>query len=366
MSLAARLAELAAEHNFLAAGIAPIPDPDYPELQHFEPWIDRGAAGDMHYLARRDQAQRLLRSSLRIAVPWARSIIVCAAGYRADGPTSLDPASPGAAWIARYAWSSHAGAPTDYHDILLGRLKTLAARLALNQTRCYVDTGPLVERVYARYAGIGWIGKNTCVLNQRHGSWMLLGVILTADELPPDQPLQLPPDRCGSCTRCIDACPTQALTPYQMQADRCIAYLTIEKRGSIDPALRPLLGRQVFGCDICQEVCPWNNLATRRGPAPIDPELAPRPELINPALAWLGDLDAAAFRTHFRHSPLQRTKLTGLLRNVALAMGNSGLSSFLPRLEQWATCADPVLAESATWAIHQLHALAESTKPNLS
>ena len=350
---------LAQQAGFSSAGIAPVPAPaegdDYPELAHFEPWIEAGAAGEMEYLKRRDEANRLLRSSLRVALPWARSVIVCAANYQADAPRSTDTAAPESGWIARYAWTGQGNKATDYHDVLLTRLRqleqTLQQSLGPFTARCYVDTGPLVERVYAKYAGIGWIGKNTCMLNQELGSWLFLGVIVTDLELPSARPLVIAEDRCGSCTRCLEACPTGALiAPYQMDATRCIAYLTIEQRGPIEESLRPQMGRQVFGCDICQDVCPWN----RRAPVSHDTELAVRPELVNPALAWLAELDAERFRTLFRKSPLQRTRLGGLLRNVAIAMGNSGLSAYLPQLRTWAAGPDPVLADAAQWAMRQL------------
>jgi epoxyqueuosine reductase len=360
------IAALAGEAGFSKAGIAPVPpagDPsDYPELTYFESWIEDGHAGEMEYLKRRDHDNRLLRSSLRVAVPWARSVIVCAANYNADAPRSIDPAPPQAAWIARYAWTGYGhpeAKPSDYHEVLLARLKklehSLQQQLGPFQSRCYVDTGPLVERIYARYAGIGWIGKNTCILDQELGSWLFLGVIITSLELPP-APIKLPEDRCGSCTRCLDACPTGALTaPYQMDASLCIAYLTIEKRGPIPEPLRSQMGRQVFGCDICQDVCPWN----RRAPLSGDADLGVRPELVNPALAWLAELDAEGFRNWFRKSPVERAKLTGLLRNTAIAMGNSGLASYLPTLREWARGPDPVLAEAAQWAADRL----ASTEP---
>jgi epoxyqueuosine reductase len=361
-----QIVAMAQEAGFSKAGIAPVPLPgesgpaDFET--YFEDWIERGYAGEMEYLKRRDQDNRLLRSSLQIAVPWARSVIVCAANYNADAPRSLDPASPESGWIARYAWTGYRSEsaqvpspPSDYHDVLLARLKQLERRLQQElgpfPSRCYVDTGPLVERVYALYAGIGWVGKNTCILDQQLGSWFFLGVILTGLELPPARTVTLPADHCGSCTRCIDACPTNALVaPYQMDASLCIAYLTIEKRGPIPEPLRSQMGRQVFGCDICQDVCPWN----RRAPLSTDPELAVRPELVNPALAWLAELDADSFRSWFRHSPVQRTKLAGLLRNVAIAMGNSGLADYLPKLREWASATDPVLAEAAQWALARL------------
>jgi epoxyqueuosine reductase len=355
-----RISSLAQEAGFSKAGIAPIPPPgedeDYPELSHFEPWIERGSAGEMEYLKRRDEAKRLLRSSVRVALPWARSVIVCAANYNADAPKSIDPAPADTGWIARYAWTGdHQVQPSDYHDVLLARLQTLEQRL--QQTlgpfgaRCYVDTGPLVERIYAKYAGIGWIGKNTCILDQELGSWLFLGVILTDLELPSAQPVRVAEDRCGSCTRCIDACPTGALNvPYQMDASLCIAYLTIEKRGSIAEPLRSQMGRQVFGCDICQDVCPWN----RRAPVSGDAELKVRSVLVNPALAWLAELDADQFRSLFRKSPVQRAKLSGLQRNIAIAMGNSGLASYLPKLQRWAGGQDMVLAEAAQWALERI------------
>ncbi|MGC2401768.1 MAG: tRNA epoxyqueuosine(34) reductase QueG [Acidobacteriaceae bacterium] len=360
---------LAREAGFSKAGIAPLPAPgendDYPELDHFEPWIERGCAGEMEYLKRRDQNDRLLRSSLQVAAPWATSVIVCAANYNAAAPKSTDPASPETAWIARYAWTgkarSDAGSnsdprePTDYHSVLLERLRELDRRLqkvfGSFASRCYVDTGPLVERVYTKYAGIGWIGKNTCIIDEKLGSWLFLGVILTDLELE-SAPLTPPHDRCGSCKRCIDACPTGALVePYKMDASLCISYLTIEKRGSIPEPLRSHMGRQVFGCDICQDVCPWN----RRAPMSNDPELAVRKDLINPALAWLAEMDAESFRRWFRQSPVQRAKLSGLLRNVAIAMGNSGLALYLPKLREWSNNSDPVLAEAAQWALARWH-----------
>jgi epoxyqueuosine reductase len=374
-----QIVALALEAGFSKAGIAPIPPPGEPDPRlgkleaYFENWIERGYAGEMEYLKRRDQDNRLLRSSLRIAVPWARSVIVCAANYNADAPKSMDPASPESAWIARYAWTGYQpgpaqgpSRPSDYHDVLLERLKKLEQRLQQElgpfPSRCYVDTGPLVERVYALYAGIGWIGKNTCILDQQLGSWLFLGVILTGLELPFARPVTLPEDRCGSCTRCLDACPTGALVaPYQMDASLCISYLTIEKRGPIPEPLRSQMGRQVFGCDICQDVCPWN----RRAPLSTDAELAVRPELVNPALAWLAEMDAESFRSWFRQSPVQRTKLTGLLRNVAIAMGNSGLAGYLPKLREWAGAPDPVLAEAAQWALARLSTAETNTRVEL-
>lgn len=353
------LETLARRCGLSRAGAAPVPaaGESYPELDRFEDWVASGYAGEMEYLKRRDENGRSVRSSVSIPFPWVRSVIVCAANYQTDQVKSIDPAPEGSGWIARYAWSADRSSggeaeapPSDYHEILLDRMKDLER--ALKQvvgpfnSRCYVDTGPLIERVYAKYAGIGWVGKNTCVINQEIGSWLFLAVMLTDLSLPSRHP-QVAADRCGSCTRCIEACPTGALiAPRQMDASLCISYLTIEKRGSIPEHLRPAIGRQVFGCDICQDVCPWN----RRAPAGEDPQLSVRQELVNPSLDWLGELDPESFRRLFRRSPVSRAKRAGFLRNVAIAMGNSGLSRYLPRLREWVQGADPVLAETARWA----------------
>ena len=359
LSMQNRIDEMARKAGFDAAGIAAVPAPgsaeDREERGRFIDWVDAGRAGEMEYLKRRDEAGALVRSSLRVALPWARSVIVCAANYNSAEPRSTDPAPHGTAWIARYAWTGSGDRPSDYHKVLLRKLENLRDRLAEEmsafESRCFVDTGPVVERVYARYAGIGWVGKNTCILNQQLGSWLFLGVIVTSLELREDQ-LTLPAaDRCGSCTRCIDACPTNALTaPHQMDASRCIAYLTIEKRGEIPEDLRADMGRQVFGCDICQDVCPWN----RRAPASADPDLAPRKPLVNPPLDWLAEIDEAQFGRWFNGSPVRRAKWGGLRRNLAIAMGNSGQPRFLPILGQWSADTDPVVADAARWAIQSL------------
>src|SRR5581483_9634318 len=248
----------------------------------------------------------LKRASLRKAVPWARSVIVCAINYNTAQPYSTKDQDADRGWISRYAWGCE-----DYHEAVLKKLRTVEARLIEYmqsgagempavplRTWCYVDTGPVIERVYAKYAGVGWIGKNTCILNQKLGSWLFLGVILTSLELQPDTPA---PDRCGTCTRCIDACPTDAFVgPYQLDSNKCISYLTIEKRGTIVDDLRDGMGRQVFGCDICQDVCPWN----RKAPVTQAEEFQPRPELENPALEWLAQMDAEEFARAFRRSPV--------------------------------------------------------------
>ena len=347
--IAARVKQAAHEAGFELAGIAPVRD--FAELNHFPHWIEAGHAGEMKYLEARDDAGQLKRSSLRSTAPWARSVMVCAINYNTAHPYSTQVADSERGWISRYAWSRE-----DYHEAVMRRLRAVESWLrnevggesAALQTRCYVDTGPLVERVYAKYAGVGWIGKNTCILNQKLGSWLFLGVILTSLELEPDLPA---PDRCGSCTRCIDACPTAAfIAPYQLDSNKCIAYLTIEKRGAIPEEMRDGMGRQVFGCDICQDVCPWN----RKAPMTNAGEFQAREGLVNPALEWLAEMSAEEFREKFRGSAIRRAKRSGLRRNAAIAMGNSGNRKFLPLLKKLATDEDAIVAESAAWAAKKL------------
>jgi epoxyqueuosine reductase len=353
--------QAASEAGFELAGVATVRE--FPELDYFPQWLSAGYGGDMKYLETRDASGRLKRASLSAVAPWARSVVVCAKNYNTAFPhstggiqgTHTDAAEPKKAdrpgrtgWISRYAWSHE-----DYHDSVLRRLKQVEARLRQEagpetETRCYVDTGPLVERVYAKYAGVGWIGKNTCVIHQKQGSWLFLGVILTSLELEPDLPAA---DRCGTCRRCLDACPTNAFPgPYQLDASRCISYLTIEKRGTVPAEFRAEIGRHVFGCDICQEVCPWN----RKAPVTFDPEFQPRPNLVNPALDWLACLSEAEFREVFRRSPVKRAKRSGIRRNAVIAMGNSGNREFLPQLQILAEDSDPVVAEHARWAMERL------------
>jgi epoxyqueuosine reductase len=286
-------------------------------------------------------------------------VVVCAANYNSDTPYSTKCDDPSRGWISRYAFVE-----SDYHDVLLGRLRRIEHRMvgrinaerilgdghASPRTWCYVDTGPVAERVLAAHSGIGWTGKNGCILNQRLGSWLFLGVILCSHALPPDLPAA---DRCGSCTRCLDACPTQALiAPRQLDARRCISYLTIEQHGPVPEELRAKMGRHLFGCDICQDVCPWNS----RAPASPDPAFAPRIQLVNPSLEWISGMNIEEFRRAFRASPVKRAKLRGLLRSAAIAMGNSGEQKYLPRLQELAQHEDPAVAEHARWAMARLEA----------
>ena len=351
--------QAATDAGFELAGIAPVEDG--PELRLFPAWIEAGHAGEMKYLEARNEQGRLKRASLANVAPWARSVVVCAINYNTAQPYSTNVSGENAksrGWISRYAWSHQ-----DYHESVMQRIRKVEIAVidAADEdvtTRCYVDTGPIVERVVAKYAGIGWIGKNTCLINQKMGSWLFLGVILTSMELKTGLPA---PDRCGSCTRCIEACPTDALiAPYQLDSNKCISYLTIEKRGAIAEDLRDGMGRHLFGCDICQDVCPWN----RKAPATDKAEFQPRPELVNPALEWLAEMTEEQFRHTFRGSPIRRAKRTGLRRNAVIAMGNSGQRKFIPALERLAQHSassnndeeeqDEVIAEAAVWAAKKL------------
>jgi epoxyqueuosine reductase len=280
--------------GFTLAGVAPIHPT--PEAAFYAEWLDRGYAGEMHYLER----QRTARLDPQSVLPGAKSVIVCAINYNTDQPlTSFDQ---GRAWISRYAWGK------DYHDTLLDKLRELARWIETHgpvRTRTYVDTGPLTERVFARYAGIGWFGKNTCIINQGVGSWLFLGCILTDLELTPNTP---PPDRCGTCTRCLDACPTGAfVAPYVLDSRKCISYTTIELRGAIPEEAREGLGHHLFGCDICQDVCPWN----RRAAVTAETAFQPRAGLMWPELERLLDYSAEEWTAAIRGTPLKRAKVRG-------------------------------------------------------
>jgi epoxyqueuosine reductase len=346
--------QAASDAGFDLVGIAPIREEDLPELGAFVEWVDAGRAGEMKYLESRTEAGDLRRASATNAAPWVQSMVVCALNYSADKPYSVDSNDPQRGWISRYAWGSK-----DYHDALLPRLQQVEAairgfateRHLPVETRSYVDTGPILERVYARHAGIGWIGKNTCIIHPKLGSWLFLGVILTSLQLPADAAAR---DRCGSCTRCIDACPTKAIVaPGKLDARLCIAYLTIEKRGTVPEELRPAIGHHVFGCDICQDVCPWNNKTGNAPPTSL-PEFQPQEHLYHPDLRWLAQMDEETYRRVFRGSPVKRAKYSGLKRNVAIAMGNSANRDFTPDLQRMAGGPDPVVAEHADWALRKL------------
>ena len=323
--------------GFTLAGVAPLgPTPEslfYPE------WLDRGFAGEMDYL----QRQKPARMEPRSLLPDARSVIVCATNYNTDHPlTTFDRLH---AWISRYAWGA------DYHEILRTRLHELAAWLEAQtsgRTRTYVDTGPLTERVFARYAGIGWFGKNTCIINEKAGSWLFLGCILTDLELDYDAPV---PDRCGSCTRCLDACPTNAFAaPYVLDSRKCISYTTIELRGAIPEQERAGIGHHLFGCDICQDVCPWN----RRAPLSPDPAFQPGEGLFRPELETLLGLSDDNWRALVRGTALKRAKIKGLLRNLMVVAGNSGLARLAPSIARFLQHEDEHVRSHAEWALRQL------------
>ncbi len=344
-ALAAQVKALALECGFDLAGIAAAGAPR--ELAFFAEWVARGYAGEMAYLT----SQTAKRGDLRVAFPWARSVLCVALQY--DTPHAYSTqAPPEKGWISRYAWGD------DYHEVMLAMLDRLLARwqeqVGPFQARVYVDTGPVVERAFAAAAGLGAWGKNTCLLHPEHGSWFFLGEIVSALDLPADAPRA---DMCGSCRACLDACPTGALrAPYLLDATLCISYLTIEKRGEIAEERRSGIGRHVFGCDICQDVCPWNRRRRHRGPRPFEP----RAGALAPDLAELAALDAEGFRQRFRDSPLRRAKRRGLLRNVAVALANGGEPRHRPALERLSSDPDPVVREHALWGLRRLRELPAS------
>jgi epoxyqueuosine reductase len=358
----------ARECGFAEVGLVALPHAEASrDANRFTQWINAGHSGTMQYLSRINENGELVRARVSTPFAWARSAIVCFASYHSNQPLSTETPNPRSGWIARYAWSSRidergACRPSDYHKVLLKRLKKLDARLRERfgefESRAYVDTGPVVERSLAAAAGLGWTGKNTCLIHPKLGSFGFLAVLLTSlDVSPKDKRAELlVRDHCGSCTRCLEACPTGALiAPYQMDATKCISFLTIEHKGPIAPELMQGMGRQVFGCDICQDVCPWN----RKAPISADPELEPRAELVNPALEWLASMDESSWENIFNGSPVRRAGFLGMRRNIAIAMGNaaeagSGERSFLPKLKEWAESADAGLRTAARWALSKL------------
>jgi len=399
----------ALELGFDLVGIAP--PSALKDLEFLPTWVKNGFGGEMRYLAdpRREDPRRVL--------PSVKSVICVGLIYNTPHPYSMDiteltegekawhsrvaPTGDGRsrAWISRYAWGK------DYHDVIRGKLEQLrmaVEKLTLNvETRVYVDTGPIIERAFARLAGIGWMGKNTCLINEQMGSWFFLGVVLTNLELELDPPAAA---RGGSCTRCLEACPTGALVePYVMDASRCISYFNIELKGAIPEEFRTAMGRNVFGCDVCQDVCPWNNRplsvvngllpddaardehsgpGSQQGRAattalpdfqPIQVEIKPplsqaapdpkpnsRPlpteslSLFNPPLEVLASLTEEDFRRFFAHSPIKRVKYRGWLRNLCVAIGNSRDRRFIAWLEGAARYPDAMVREHALWALSQL------------
>ncbi|PWU02541.1 MAG: tRNA epoxyqueuosine(34) reductase QueG [Terriglobia bacterium] len=330
--------ELARQCGFELAGVARAAPA--PESAWYHAWVAAGFAGRMGYLADRRAA---LRDDPRNLLPSARSVICVGKLYNSPWPYSTQFSGPERAWISRYAWGE------DYHSVLRCGLERLDKLLPEHESKICVDTAPLLERSYAQLAGLGWIGKNTCLINQQSGSWFFLGELLVSLDIEPDAP---PPGRCGTCTRCIDACPTGAIVPgtlgYTVDSRLCISYFTIELRGEIPEAQRHKLGPHVFGCDICQDVCPWN----RRAPASNDPAFQPRH--FAPFLERLAGIPEEEFGGMFRGTPVTRSRYAGFLRNVAVAMGNSRDVRYKIPLQRLAAHTDAIVAEHARWALDQL------------
>ena len=395
MDLKKWICDTASRIGFDLCGIAPVGLPGG-DTEHYLWWLERGFHGEMGYMERQQ------RRDIRLLLPSVQSVICAGMVYNTPFPKSIDCPDPTRGWISRYGWGE------DYHYTLQERLEQLLTELRLVagspfEAKVYVDTGPLLERSIARAAGLGWIAKNTCLIHQKVGSWFVVGEILTSLELPPDQPV---PDRCGTCRRCIDACPTSAIVePYILDASRCIAYFTIEARGTIPEEFRPGIGRHVFGCDICQDVCPWN----RKAPTTLLPGFQPRnfeqisqeaeagsqveggfmitedinpsrdrasrlavdregadrefakglTSSFNPPLEWLASLSEAEFHALFRRSPVKRARYRGMLRNAAIAMGNSGEQRFRPTLQKLSELPEPIVQEHARWALARLEGTEE-------
>jgi len=319
-----------------------------PHAREFEAWLDDGRAGEMAWMERNKER----RMDPQTVLPGAKSLIVLAMNYwQGEENDELERSSSSFVIghssfprIARYAWGD------DYHDLIEKKLATLDTFLRGHGgvQKCYVDTGPVLERDFAAKAGAGWHGKSTMLINEKLGTWFFLAEILTTLEFGDDAPQ---PDRCGRCTRCIDACPTNAITaPYQLDARRCISYLTIELKGSIPEELRPLIGDRIYGCDDCLSACPWNRFAQ----ASSETAFAMRPAVAGMRLADFLDLDDEQFRALFRKSSIKRVKRRGFLRNVCVALGNTGTQADLPALQKAALDPEPLIAEHAAWAIEQI------------
>jgi epoxyqueuosine reductase len=334
--------------GFDAVGIAPAEPP--PHAEFLGEWLARGYAGEMAWLARRAAE----REDPRRVLPGARSVVAAAVVYDPGAPEA-EEASGAAGRVARYAGGA------DYHDVILERLRALEGEIAAlapgARTRSYVDTGPVLERPLAARAGLGWIGKNTLLIHPALGSYLFLGVVLTDLALASDAP---EPDHCGSCRACLDACPTGAFAaPYVLDASRCLSYTTIELRGAIPEPLREPQSSWVFGCDVCQEVCPWNLRARRRVPddeTGLRAALAPREPWREPALSELLALGEEGFRARAGGTALTRTRWRGLVRNALVAAGNSGDRALIPAVRRHAEGPDALLAEHARWALARLEA----------
>lgn len=353
-----RLKQRARELGFELAGVT-APGPTL-EAMFYPQWLEQGYHGEMAYLAGR---RGELRADARSLLPSARSVICLGMVYNTPDPYSTEFEAGGQGWVSRYAWGE------DYHGVMKSRLQVLADWIRCEfgsgvQCKVCVDTSPLLERAYARSAGLGWIGKNCCLIDEQLGSWFFLGEILTSLEFEPDDDA---PYRCGTCRRCIDACPTDALVEveadagpaYALDSRLCISYWTIELRGPIPAEHRAAVGSHVFGCDICQDVCPWNS--PRRAATSVEPSFAP--ENATPRLAEIAELSEDEFNARFGGSPIQRSRYAGFLRNVAVAMGNSGNLSFREALKKLARSGQPLVREHAEWALARLRRKAEGESP---
>ena len=343
MTTKERLVAIAREVGFNSCRIAKADTP--PHVAEFRGWLEQGAAGEMQWMERGAEK----RCDPQQVLPGARSVVVVSLNYWQGREVTTGGVARGR--IARYAWGD------DYHDLMVAKLEKLSAFLSeLGGTqKCYVDTGPVLERDHAATAGVGWHGKSTMLVDARLGTWFFLGEIFTTLDLPADEPQVA---RCGSCSRCITACPTGAITaPHELDARRCISYLTIELKGPIPLELRPLISDRIYGCDDCLEACPWNRFAAVSREAGF----AARPAITMRLRDYL-DLDDAQFREIFRGSPIKRIKRRGFLRNVCVALGNVGDVTDLPALEIATRDIEPLIAEHASWAIDQIRRRAEGVE----
>jgi epoxyqueuosine reductase len=339
-SLSARIKEEAQRLGFDLVGISPVEASTHE--QSFAQWLRKGLGGELGYLKRTEE----LRRDPKKLVPWAFSVVSVGMNYSTPYPRPIDQNGTGG-WISRYAWGD------DYHDLVKERLETLLDKIreiypGPVEGRAFVDSGPVLERDIAGVAGIGWIGKNTHLISPRRGSWFFLGELFLSIELAYDRPIR---DRCGECDLCLKACPTGAFVgPYILDARRCISYLTIELKGAIPPHLRPLMGNHVFGCDICQEVCPYN----KKAKATSEKAFSPREGLYAPDLAPLLSLTEEEFRQRFRGSPILRAKRRGFLRNVAVALGNLKRQEVVPALTEALQDDEPLVRRHVAWALGQI------------